>query len=240
MAREKEIKVDLKIPVKDFEERIKSNGYNLTQTLEQEDIYFDTKDWELYHHESSLRLRKINNKPQNITFKKMFCIPSNEDNWYLDELETPFTNPELAVLEKISLRLRIRLKTGWIETDRDSVVEFIKYLKDEQLLDEQHMKKTRTVFKKDGTEIVMDNVEHVGVVVEIETQKDNPAHRLKELLSEDEWERSFKGTSYLLLQNVKGLPDQKQHFERFKKEPDWNVWENERELYERLIKKRDY
>lgn len=240
MAREKEIKVDLKIPVKDFEERIKTNGYTLTRTLKQEDIYFDTKDWQLYHHISSLRLRKINNKPQDITFKKMFCLPFNEDNWYLDELETAFAKPEIAVLQKISQRLRIRLETSWIESKGDSISEFIKYLRGEQLLDEQHMKKTRTIFKKGSTEIVIDDVDHVGVVVEIETLKDNPAHRLRELLSEDEWERSFKGTSYLWLQNVKGLPDQEKHFKRFEKEPDWNVWDNEKELYKRLTEKRDY
>jgi hypothetical protein len=57
----------------------------------------------------------------------------------------------------------------------------------------------------------------------------------KALLQDNEWLRSTSGTSYLWLEKVKGFTDHLEHQARFDKDPMWNVWENEKEIYKQFL-----
>ena len=93
------------------------------------------------------------------------------------------------------------------------------------------MSKVRTVYSKKEDEITIDNVENVGIIVELECLNNNPLDIVKRLLKDSEWNRSLEGTSYIWLKNVKGLTSHLKNLERFKVKPDWNVWSNEKEMY---------
>ena len=91
------------------------------------------------------------------------------------------------------------------------------------------------VYVNGEDEIVIDDVDKVGVIVELECQKNNPLHVVVTFLKDKDWERSMEGTGYIWLKNVKGLTSHIKNLKRFKKEPGWNVWSNERSLYSSLI-----
>lgn len=83
-------------------------------------------------------------------------------------------------------------------------------------------------------EVTIDDAENVGIIVELECLNNEPLHIVKTLLDDNEWERSLEGTSYIWLKNVKGLTSHLKNLERFKTEPDWNVWDNEKEMYDKI------
>ncbi|HQA96054.1 MAG TPA: hypothetical protein PLN18_01675, partial [Candidatus Colwellbacteria bacterium] len=96
--------------------------------------------------------------------------------------------------------------------------------------------KTRQIFKNgQEDEIVVDDVENVGTIVELECQNDEPLDFAGTILKDDEWSRSVLGTSYIWLEKVKGFTDYLEYQTRFDKNPEWNVWENEKEIYEHFL-----
>ena len=106
------------------------------------------------------------------------------------------------------------------------------YLAKHKYLDEQKMPKVRTVYSDGEDEIIIDVAENIGTIVELECRNNNPLHVVKNLLDDGEWERSVEGTSYIWLKNVKGFDSHIKNIERFKSEPNWNVWNNEKDFYD--------
>lgn len=231
MAQEKEIKIQLKISLKDFVKRIRKKGYKLIHKLNQTDIYFDTKNWFLYENIAALRLRQIDNKDSSFSFKKVFYLPKIKD-YYIDEIEARFPignfNDAKEIFEKINIVFdKNALKNG---------EELTKYLVKHKYFDEQKMSKLRTVFSDGEDEIIIDDVENVGIIVELECLNNNPLHTVKRLLKNNEWVRSLEGTSYVWLKNVMGFTSHLKNFKKFKKDPDWNVWDNEKDMYSKIQK----
>ncbi|QQS38811.1 CYTH domain-containing protein [Candidatus Woesebacteria bacterium] len=234
MAQEKEIKIQLKIQLDDFVKRIQRKGYKLVHKLNQTDIYFDTKDWFLYESIAALRLRRIDNNDSSFSFKKVFYLPKQKD-YYVEEIEVKFPINNFDEAKKIFEKVTIPFDKSILKSGS----ELTKYLAKYNYFDEQKMTKLRTVYSKGEDEITIDEADNVGIIIELECQNNEPLHVVKTFLSDNEWERSVEGTSYIWLKNVKGLTSHIKNLERFKTEPDWNVWENEKEMYEEIQKKQD-
>lgn len=231
MAREREIKILLKIKLGDFVKRIQQKGYKLLHTLNQTDIYFDTKDWFLYENIAALRLRQIDNKDSSFSFKKVFYLPKIKD-YYIEEIEVKFPLKNFNKLKEIFRRINIPF-------DKDifkSATELTKYLSSHNYFDDQKMPKTRRVYSNGEDEITIDEIENVGIIVELECLKNDPLHIVKTFLKDKEWTRSLEGTSYIWLKNVKGLTSHLKNLKRFETEPDWNVWLNEMKMYAEIQK----
>jgi len=230
MAQEKEIKIQLKIPLKSFVEKIESKGFKLVRTLNQIDIYFDTKDWFLYENIAALRLRQVDGKSESFSFKKVFYLPKIKD-YYVEEIEVKYPFKDLSKLEEIFEKIRVPFNKIIFKNE----LTLTKYLCKYGYFDDQKMPKKRMVYVNGEDEIVIDDVDKVGVIVELECQKNNPLHVVVTFLKDKDWERSMEGTGYIWLKNVKGLTSHIKNLKRFKKEPGWNVWSNERSLYSSLI-----
>ena len=231
MAREKEIKIRLiGITLDEFINRINKKGFTLEKTINQLDIYFDTKDWYLYEHIAALRIRVVNNIDDSLSFKKVFFIPYKKDNYFVEEIETkaPFKNTqELA-------EIFAKLKLSYNDKIFKSGKEIISFLKKHKYHDGQKMPKVRRIFKSGGDEIVIDDVDQVGIIIELECKENEPLELVKTLLDDFEWERSLEGTSYAWLRNVKGLTSHIENFKKFEKMPAWNVWKHELKKYKEL------
>lgn len=232
MAQEKEIKIQLQIPLDVFLKRIQTKGFKLLHTLKQTDIYFDTPDWFLYEHLAALRLRLTNGKDSSFSFKKLFYLPKKQDSYYIEEIEIKFPLSKVEELTKIFSRLEISYQNAIFESGR----QLTQYLISNRYFDEQKMAKTRTVYSDGKNEIEIDDIDQVGVVVELECLEDEPLDVVRILLTKDEWNRSIEGSSYVWLRKVKGLTSHLSNLERFKTEPDWNVWKNERDMYKKMTK----
>lgn len=226
MAREKEIKLILKIPLGEFVERVCERGYQPLHKIEQTDIYFDTRDWYLYEHVAALRLRQVNGKDDSFCFKKVYYFPNRREKYYVEEIEVSLPLSWLIEVNQIFERLGIP-KIEEILTSR----QLTDYLAQHQYFDEQKMPKARTVYACGADEIVIDEVDQVGVIVELECQENEPLEIVGSLLDESEWERSIEGTSYIWLRRVKGLSSHLSNLEKFSQKPDWNVWDHERKWY---------
>jgi adenylate cyclase class IV len=230
MPQEKEIKILLNISLEEFLARVLHYGFVKSSIIEQEDIYFDTKDWGLYENSATLRTRKISGQEKSFTYKKAFYTPRKHDNWYIDEIETSFPLQDTDILEQIFNRLQIPYAHQVFSKNTD-IEEF---LSAQDFQSEQKMKKTRSLYKHKDNELVIDNVEKVGIVIELECKKEEPLELIEKFLKTNEWSRSHEGTSYKWLEKVKGLNSHISNLKRFKKEPDWNVLPHERKLYNRI------
>ena len=230
MPEEKEIKIELKIPLKKFLRLIQKHGFKRQSTIHQLDIYFDTKEWWLYKNVATIRARKVNDKEETFSFKKIFYLPHRKRKWYLEEVETTFPLCDTDKLEQIFQRIQIPYKN----TPFKDFAKLKTYLYRHNLFDEQKMKKSRTIYTKKDNEIVIDDVEHVGIIIELECRRDDPFQVANSILEPEEWERFNQGTSYLWLEKVKGFRFHRKCNAKFEKKPDWNVWEHEREMYQNL------
>jgi adenylate cyclase class IV len=232
MAQEKEIKLILKIPLKEFLKRIKEKNFKKIKTIKQEDIYFDTKDWKLYKSLAALRLRKTNNKSSSFSFKKLFFIPKLNNKWYVEEDEIDFPLQDTKTLTKIFTRLNIPYHNEKFNKENT----LAKFLENSGYQSDEHFKKTRTIYedKQGFNEISVNNVEKVGIIVELECSHEDPHKVANQLLNSDEWKSSNEGLGYMWLKKVKGFSDHIKMMKKLKSNPALNVWENEKDLYENL------
>lgn len=231
MAQEKEIKIKLtKLSLDEFIKRIVKNGFTKEKEINQLDVYFDTKDWYLYENIAALRLRVVDGKDGSFSFKKVFYLPNKNNHYFVEEIETKFPFKDSGKFREIFRKLNINYNNQSFQSGK----EIVSFLKKQNYFDEQRMPKTRLVFKKDCDEIAIDNVDKVGVIIELECKEKEPLEIVKTLLKDSEWERSVEGTSYIWLKNVKGLVSHIQNLERFKIDPSWNVWETERGMYKKI------
>jgi adenylate cyclase class IV len=230
MAREKEIKIKLKIPLNRFLKKIDSYGFKLERTVEQTDAYFDKKDWYLYESLAALRLRQVDGKDYSFSFKKLFYLPKRKDKYFIEEFEIGFPINKIDDLKKIFDRLGISYdKRPFV---KGSALR--NFLISSGYFDEQVMTKTRKIYLKDYNEIVIDNVTKVGTIIEIEAKRGEPLELVETILNKSEWKRNIEGTSFAWLRKVKGLKSHLTNLDWFEREPDWNVWENERMMYSKL------
>jgi len=229
---EKEIKIELNIPLDDFLDRIEKIGFKRQKIVTQSDNYFDTEDWKLYKNVAALRIRQVNGVDHSFAFKKVFHTPDRDNFQYVEEIEDVFPVSDVSKLKLILDRLGMQTENYNIKNG----LELAYIFKQNGYQDEQVLSKTRLAFCDDcNNEIVIDDVENVGVIIELECQDRSPIEVVKELLQDHEWNRSVKGTSYLWLEKVKGFDDHLDHQAKFKQSADWNVWDNEREFYSTLF-----
>lgn len=230
MAQEKEIKIKLKIPFKDFIKRLNSEGYQLKGKSNQVDIYIDKPDWSLYKHISSLRIRYSEGKEHSFNYKKVFYLPNKRDPYYIEEIEVHFPIKKSDELDEIFEKLNIKTKIDFPLSASD----LSKILINSGFQDEQKMPKIREKYETDDVEVVIDEIEKLGTIIELECKNSEPLEQVEKLLKPEEWERSIEGTGYLWLRINKGFKDHIQNMKRFQDQPDWNVLENEREFYKEI------
>jgi len=193
MAQEKEIKIQLQIPLSVFIKRIQKKGFKLLDTTKQTDIYFDTTKWFLYEHLAALRLRLTNGKDSSFSFKKLFYLPKKQGKYYMEEIEIKSPFKKIDQLREIFGRLEILYHDDTFKSGK----ELIQYLKLNKYFDKQKMLKIRKVYSDGQNEIDIDNIDHVGVVIELECSENEPLDVVKNLLVKDEWNRTVEGSSYI-------------------------------------------
>jgi len=232
-TQEKEIKIELKIPIEKFIRRAISAGFHEIEKIVQTDKYFDTPDWKLYKSVAAVRLRMVNGKDHSFAFKKVFHLPSKTDPIFVEEIEGKMLSGDLNTFNIILDRLSIQTQND-MGLDSASMTGV---LLNAGFQDEQVMEKTRRIFI-DGrdNEIVIDEIKDILEVIEIESKKDDPAKVLSKILKADEWSRSIAGTGYIWLEKIKGFSDHNNYSAKFTEKADWNVWDNEREVYDELLK----
>jgi adenylate cyclase class IV len=233
MAREKEIKIKLTgLSLGEFISKIKTHGFILQKKISQQDTYFDTSDWFLYHHLSALRLRKVDGLDHSFSFKKVFATPTKRDYFHIEEIEVkaPFAN--VSGLDQIFSHLSLNYGHCMFASSS----ELTNYLLSEKYQSEQCMSKTRQIFTKGQVEIVIDDVDRVGVIIELECQDNEPLDVVRSFLTDTQWTRDLEGTSFAWLKSVKGFTSHIEDLKRFKLEPDWNVLPHERQMYQELLR----
>lgn len=224
MTQEKEIKIKLlKLSLNQFVKMITKKGFKKEKEIQQLDIYFDTKDWYLYENLAALRLRIVDGKDYSFSFKKMFYRPQNKDHYFIEEIETKFPFDDTTKFKEIFGILSI----NYIGRKFRSGQEISDYLKKHNYFDEQKMPKNRQIYVCGEDEITIDNVDKVGIIIELECKENEPLEVIKTILDNSEWERSLEGTSYIWLKNIKGLTSHTKNLERFKTDPTWNVWKTD-------------
>lgn len=231
MNQEKEIKIELNIPLDVFLKRIEDLGFGKEKEITQRDNYFDTEDWHLYKSAAAMRVRQVNGIDHSFAFKKMFHLPNRDDAHYIEEIEGRFPLSDEGKLKSIFDRLGIRESACDIRDNQ----ELVEALLLNGFQGEQVLQKTRLAFRdSEKNEVVIDDVDHVGTIIELECEDKEPLEVVKNLLQDSEWKRSTLGTSYIWLDKVKGFNDHLDYENKFTEKPDWNVWDNEREMYEGL------
>ncbi len=128
----------------------------------------------------------------------------------IEEIETKFPLDNKVINEIFT---KIEIKTNDIEFK--SGEDLITFLNQHDYLDEQHMPKTRQVFKNGNNEIVIVNVDNVRVIIELECEKDETLVLVQTFLKPNEWEISLEGTSYMWLTKMKGLYSHNNHVKQF-------------------------
>jgi hypothetical protein len=178
-----------------------------------------------------MRIRQVNDVDHSFAFKKVFHLPNKDNCQYIEEIEGRLPLGDEGKLKDIFDRLNI---TGGKYDIRDGA-ELAEVLERNGFQGEQILKKTRLAFRdSEKNEVVIDDVDHVGTIIELECEDREPLDVVKELLRDSEWTRSTLGTSYIWLDKVKGFNDHLDYENKFAEKPDWNVWDNEREMYEGL------
>lgn len=230
MAQEKEIKIELKINIKEFLNRILDYGFKEKSKILQTDIYFDTIDWFLYEHIAALRLRKEEGEYKSFSFKKVFCTPKKRNKYYIEEIEATYPFSNMDVFKKIFTRLNLNYEEQDL-SDGDNIISF---LRSRKYFDNQVITKSRQIYKYLDKEFVIDEVNKVGVIIELECVRDEPIDFISNILSKNEWSRSVEGTSYKWLRKVKGLDSHVDNFKKFEEKPNWNVWDIEQDFYTKI------
>jgi adenylate cyclase class IV len=231
MAREREIKLKLILPFEEFLARLSEHGFKKEKEIEQIDNYFDTPDWYLYKNVAALRTRKVNKADHSFSFKKVFHLPLKKDSVYVEEIEKNFPITDESINDVLS-----RLKIGESPSKISSLEDIETFLLKNGFQNEQLMRKIRQVWNDNsGNEVVIDDVDLVGTVVELECREDEPMEFVNSLLSDNEWGRSIEGTSYAWLEKAKGFTDHLSYEKKFNENPRWNVWDNEQEIYGKLV-----
>lgn len=233
MAKEHEIKVLLNIPLNEFLNRAEQFGFQKVKEVHQIDTYFDTATWDLYNTVAALRVRQVDGITKELAFKKFFHFPLQQDAWHVEEIEqsfpVAFTNEFRAVLQRIGVQE--------VSAGVNSLEDAIHLFEQQGLLANQIMSKVRTVYMKDGAELVIDDIEGLQPIIELEDPAGDPLAILGQLLAPEEWARSIEGTSYLWLEAKYGLTDHKKHNQRFLEQPDWNVLPEEQAWYQEIARR---
>lgn len=230
MSQEKEVKIELKIPLDEFKNRITRLGYEKQGTLQQLDTYYDTKEWYLYNNIAALRTRNNNGTDHSFSFKKVFYMPRRKNKYYVEEIETHFPLTDTKALDSVFTRLNIKYTNNAFETSAD----LSKFLLNSQYIDSVKIKKVRETYAHEQNEITIDDVSGVGIIIELECKKDEPTDLINHFLKDSEWSRTVEGLSYAWMRKNLGLTSHLNGLELFKTNPTWNVWENERKMYEML------
>ena len=233
MAQEKEVRVQIKIPLVDFRQRLLAAGFKYESKANYLDIYFDTPEWDLYNHIALLRIRKVNGKEHSFSFKKVFYLPANIEPYYIEEIEAPLPITDKAKLSEIAGRIGYRLTTRLpVKAD-----DLYKLLIAAGFQDEQTIPKTREKYVLNDIEVTIDEIDQVGTMIEFETKESDPFAELYKILLDNELERVNEGIGYIWLRNTKGFTKHLKNLRRFKQEPEWNILENERDFYAQIKKK---
>jgi adenylate cyclase class IV len=225
VAQEHEIKINLRVPLTRLIEQAEAAGFIKVGEAEQVDTYYDTGEWGLYNQVAALRTRMVDGRMRSFAYKKLYYMPQRARPWHVEELEMEF-----PVKGKDAQEIFRRLGLSW-QGRPMSQREIAAVLKRAGFQCEQVMPKRRLTYQKDDMELVVDDIDRVGVIVELESPTQDATGVINQLIGEDGWERSMDGTGYLWLEKHKGFTSHRDYDQRLKDNPEWNVTELDQEWY---------
>lgn len=234
MAQEKEVRIQLNIPMQTFKKRLEAAKFKFLGKADYLDIYFDTQDWSLYNQIASLRIRIVNGKDHTFTFKKVFYLPANKEPYYIEELETQFPIVDLQAYTDILSKLNLK-SASELPLDFGSLTRL---LIDSGFQDGQRIPKTREKYVLNDIEVTIDEIDQVGTIIEFETKESKPVAELLKILSNDEFVEIEEGVGYIWLRKTRGFTKHLENYRRFKTEPEWNVLESEKDFYKKISSKK--
>ncbi len=111
MSEEKEIKLMLSEGESGWLEKL-SNQLPLVSSKAQTDYYYDNEDYFFTQRDRGLRVRFVNSKPVDFTFKALFYFPNRKPNqWYVEEHAFKLPTSEIKPIQTIFERFDLKLAT---------------------------------------------------------------------------------------------------------------------------------
>jgi len=234
MEEEKEIKIEILDKdrgVEEIKKIIEKNlGVKFSTAIKTKDCYFDSADKNLFNLNHAFRIRDANNS--SLAYKARFFVPERKENpWFILEkdLNFPLNKEDLISFLNLANKEIPKILPG--EITRENIEEILNQL---NLNKSIIINKKRYIASTKDYSIFLDDVESLGVFVEIEAS--NNDLDLKKILSKIEfnYKQILLGYTNLYAERIlkMKIPDfDKKH----KKDPDWNYLPGQKEIVMRLI-----
>jgi predicted adenylyl cyclase CyaB len=233
MVQEKEIKIKFSQGTSRelIEKKLEQFGAKKVKSTKQTDTYFDNNQAFLLLNDHVIRIREETEKQPSFCFKTIFYFPE-PNKWYVDEIEHHISelNSEKInpVLERLSLNLfnhdeNVNPDTIKQKLASSEIKEYLKIIKD------------RSIYQKENTFFMLDEVENLGLYLEIECLDENdPDTILNSLNLNCIFDEIRLGYTNEYLSKVKN--QQVHGKEKYINSPRWNVLNGEESIYDSLKK----
>lgn len=231
MAEEKEIKLELSqdTQIQPILETLNQHGFMFDKTVRQKDIYFDNPHHYFSTHDKGLRIRYIENKAIDFTFKTLFYLSKRTQPWYVEEHVFPLPSTQIKEWQLLLKRFSFTQKETTTILD-ESVIR--KTFEDNNITPSIAVEKKRSYFNREGDCFIIDEVKNLGTFIEIECQINSPHSICDELGMNEIGKKTVDGYPAMLMRK-QGISTINKK-ETYSKNPIWNVLETERELYQKL------
>ncbi|MBU0461789.1 MAG: CYTH domain-containing protein [Nanoarchaeota archaeon] len=231
MDEEKEIKILVTKDAASLKRMLSDFGATHHSSVTQSDVYYDFPDAKLHSIQHGLRIRIEDNKPKNLEFKALFHLPEKQGHpWHVVESSFSFPIKDVKGLNKIFSLLGLPS----ISEKEISYDDLKIFFKSNDLSASMTINKERVTMKKDDVEFMIDNVDRLGLFLEVETANSRPHEVLEQLGLAGEERFALGYTGLYAKKFLKEDPEDK--LKKFKQDPFWNVLPSEREFVETLHK----
>jgi adenylate cyclase class IV len=233
MAEEKEIKLKIDEDITSEQlMKILSKKLTLDHHVIQSDEYYDQENFLFTKRDRGLRVRFINGKPVDFTFKALFFFPERVPTpWYVEEHAFKLPTSEFKRVEEIFSRFNLKIQHSPKEPLTYEILH--QNFLENKLSPKIVIKKDRSVFNYQDAQVILDQVEELGNFIEIETKKTTPIKIAQELNLLQYGKQTIEGYTTLLSRKF-GLAEMKQKEPLYRKNPKWNIFKNEQKKYEVL------
>ena len=232
MAEEKEIKIQLSETLKRQDIRAQlSRQLKLSKIVVQSDQYYDTADFLFTKRDRGLRIRFVGGNPIDFTCKALFYIPNRKPSpWYVEEHAFKLPTKEGDAVQKIFERFDLQFDQ---KKKLITYVDLDRALRKNKLSPKLIIEKKREIFVYEDAQVILDEVKDLGMFIEIETKTSSPVAIAKKLGLLKQGVRTIEGYTTLLSRKL-GLAEMQQKEPLYIKDPTWNVFQKEKEIYSEL------
>ena len=233
MAEEKEIKLLLSEEIDKVALYAQlSSKLKLKNTVIQSDHYYDNETFLFTKQDKGLRIRFVNQTPIDFTFKALFYFPNRKPSpWYVEEQTFKLPTQEIQLVQAIFERLNLTFSQ---KQNNELTYDDLHHLfAQNQLQPKLIIEKKRKTFLYEDAQIVWDEVKNLGTFIEIETKSSSPIRISEELELLKFGTRTIEGYTTLLARKL-GLAEMKAKEPLYLENPLWNVFKQEKIIYEKL------